>query len=383
MQGEFSLTLIDELKRVKQEGFQSILFQNRRGYAPAISCTDCGWIPKCRNCDVSLTWHLSTRKLTCHYCGYAEKVPHECGSCGSSALKTMNFGTEKVEEALQELFPDFAIERMDQDTTRKKNALKNILNKVESGEADVLIGTQMLAKGLDFHKVKLAGIFQADRMLHYPDFRSSERAFQLITQVGGRAGRRNGNGIVLIQTFEPKNRILNQVVENNYADFYATELTEREKRRFPPFVRLIKILIRHKNLAEAQQVAMEMFRTLEEQLGQGRVFGPEAPPVARIRNLYYQQILVKLETEGINLKTCKQIVLKAAKAHKKDKKLDVFKKTGEYICSIGNSNYKDYPTYRKENRVLAEERRRLYWIRHKKDANIKGTPGYYAARILW
>lgn len=309
MKNEFSSVLLEHLEHNLKHKEQTILFQNRRGYSPYLQCEECNWISECPNCDVSLTFHLRARELRCHYCGHKEEVPRTCPTCGSPKVKTMGFGTEKIEEEINLLFPDARVQRMDLDTTRAKNAYQQIIQEFETGGTDILVGTQMVTKGLDFDNVSVVGIFDADRMIHFPEFRASERAFQMLTQVSGRAGRRAGKpGKVLIQTANPAQRLLEMVVNNDYAAMYAAEIPEREKFHYPPFTRLIKVTVKHIDENTSSRAAAQLAAKLTENLGSSRVLGPQPPLVERVRNQFLFDILVKLEREKINFKAAKSFI---------------------------------------------------------------------------
>ena len=294
MTGLFSPRLLAEMRAALERREQIILFQNRRGYAPVIECHTCGWVPKCQNCDVSLTYHKGLNKLTCHYCGYTCGVPPRCPACGEAELVQRGFGTEKVEDAVRGLFPDAAVARMDLDTTCARSAYEHILNDFETGKTDILIGTQMVTKGLDFDRVSVVGILDADAMLNVPDFRSFERAFQLMAQVAGRAGRRSRRGLVILQTKNPDLPVVRQVVANDYAGLYAGEMEERQTFGFPPFCRLVYVYMKHRQADVLDRLAAETGRRLRAVLG-GRVLGPDVPPVSRIQLLYIRKIVVKIE----------------------------------------------------------------------------------------
>ncbi|MCC5943994.1 MAG: primosomal protein N' [Bernardetiaceae bacterium] len=308
MRSVFAPELIDAMQRVIAQKEQVILFQNRRGYSPYLSCETCGWIPKCENCAVSLTYHLNNNEVRCHYCGYTQKSPNLCVSCGSSDIKSVGFGTEKIEDDLKLLIPTARILRMDKDTTRSKTAYGRIIESFESGSIDILIGTQMVSKGLDFKNVSLVGVFDTDRTLHFPDFRAFERTFQLVTQVSGRAGRGDKKGLVLIQTANPEQPILGKIVRNDYIDFYLEEIRERESYGYPPFTRLIKIITQHEEQGRSAEAAAALAPLLREKLGESRVLGPQEPIIAKIRNRYLQEIIIKLERNKINLKAVKEFI---------------------------------------------------------------------------
>jgi len=314
MKNDFSSALINALVENKAKGMQSILFQNRRGYAPYIVCEECQSIPNCKSCDVSLTYHMRNNELRCHYCGYHEPMPAACPTCNSSKIKTQGLGTERIEDELKLMVPDLRVQRMDLDTTRSKHGYQKIINDFEQENIDVLVGTQMVSKGLDFDKVSLVGIFDADRMLHFPDFRSNERTFHLLTQVSGRAGRREAQGTVLIQTSNPTQKILQLIQEGDYEQFYQDEIRERENFLYPPFVRLIKLVVKSDDQALTLRVATEIKDSLLIAFGKGRILGPEAPIVERIRDIYYQELLIKIERQGVDLNKAKQ-ALKDTAAH--------------------------------------------------------------------
>lgn len=309
MKNEFSSVLLENIAFNLKNKQQTILFQNRRGYSPYMQCETCNWIAECANCDVSLTYHMRARELQCHYCGHKEEVPRICPACGSHHVKTMGFGTEKIEEELNALFPSIRVQRMDMDTTRAKNAYQQIIKEFEIGETDILVGTQMISKGLDFDNVSVVGIFDADRMIHFPEFRASERAFQMLTQVSGRAGRRADRpGKVIIQTSNPAQKILERIVNNDYVGMYESEILEREGFHYPPFTRLIKLTVKHIDEKTSRQAANVLAEKLVTKLGVGRVLGPQAPMVERVRNQFLFDILIKLEREKINFKAAKSFI---------------------------------------------------------------------------
>jgi primosomal protein N' (replication factor Y) (superfamily II helicase) len=305
--GEYTDDLLSYIKQNLANKQQTLLFQNRRGYSPYLECEDCNWKALCYQCDVSLTYHYREKQIRCHYCGHHEEVPKTCPGCGSAKVRTKGFGTEKVEDDMALMFPQAKIARMDMDSTRSKTAFQTLINEVASGEVDMLVGTQMISKGLDFEKVSLVCIFDADRMIHYPDFRSGEKAFQLLTQVAGRAGRRATKGKVLIQTNNPSNALLLKVMNNDYLGMYDKEIGEREKFNYPPFSRLIHLTLKHQDQSICLKAAQELTQLLTNQLGKARVLGPEKPVVDRIRDRFLFEILLKLE-KGVNLKTIKQFV---------------------------------------------------------------------------
>jgi len=290
----FSSVLIDDITATLEKKEQVILFQNRRGYATILICKTCGFAPKCINCDVSLTFHKSSGKLHCHYCGHQESSMNICPACGSVHIEQKGFGTERIEEELSLIFPDVKIARLDVDSTRTKNSLQKIIGDFQEKKTDILIGTQMVAKGLDFDNVTLIGVINADTLLNYPDFRAFERSYQLLAQVAGRAGRRDKQGKVCIQAYDDDHRIIKQVVDNNYVEMYNDEIAERKQFHYPPFTRLIFINVKHKDANLLNAASTRFASMLRAQLGT-RVLGPEQPLVSRIRNYYIKQIIIKSE----------------------------------------------------------------------------------------
>ena len=293
MKGHFSERLLAEITQTLNDGEQVILFQNRRGYAPILECTTCGHSPQCPNCDVSLTYHQFKKQLRCHYCGHHIALPESCEACGSPTLDTKGFGTEQVEQELKSLFPKSNIGRMDLDTTRGKYGYEKIITAFEQQELDILVGTQMLTKGLDFRNVGLVGIMNADSLLNFPDYRAHERSFQLLTQVGGRAGRTQKRGKVIIQSYNPYHQILKQVSTNDYEGMYKEQLYEREQFLYPPINRIIKITFKHKNFNRLNDAAEWFAKSLRNVFKAG-ILGPEYPPVARIRNQYLKNVIIKI-----------------------------------------------------------------------------------------
>lgn len=296
MTGHFTEPLLEKTQKALERNEQVILFQNRRGYAPFLECKACAYVPKCKNCDVSLTVHKYLNKLTCHYCGYTESVPQVCPVCKTPNLENRGFGTEKIEDEIKELFPSAKTARMDTDTTRNKKAYDKIITDFEQGKIDILVGTQMISKGLDFERVSLVGILNADNMINFPDFRANERAFQLMTQVSGRAGRKNKRGTVVLQTSNPQHPIISQVISNNFEGMVKNELVERKTYNYPPFTRLIEITIKHKDVNVMNQASETLAVQLRQLFGK-RVLGPNVPPISRIQNFYIKNILLKLENE--------------------------------------------------------------------------------------
>ena len=308
IKGLFSHYLLESIEGALKNNEQVILFQNRRGYSPTVTCEICNWIPKCTNCDISLTLHQYKKEINCHYCGYKQFSPQKCPSCGSFHITSVGFGTEKIVEELNIYFPDVEVDRMDLDTTRTKSNYENIITKFENGKTQILVGTQMVTKGLDFHNVSVVGIMNADSMIHFPDYRAMERAFQTIIQVSGRAGRRDKQGQVILQTYDPTLKMFEHILNNDYTGFYIDELGERQRLHYTPFYRLIKIIIKHKEQYKAEKASIEFTTKLRSKLGNERVLGPSIPSVSRIRNYYHFEIMIKLEREGINLKQAKEII---------------------------------------------------------------------------
>jgi primosomal protein N' (replication factor Y) len=307
IQSHFTSVLMLDIQQALSNKEQVILFQNRRGYAPVLLCKICAYTPKCINCDVSLTYHKHTGKLHCHYCGYKEDTPSICPACGSTHLEYRGFGTEKIEDELSILLPESRITRMDLDTTRSRNSLQNILNDLEEKKIDILVGTQMVAKGLDFADVTVIGIINADSLLKFPDYRANERSYQMLAQVSGRAGRRGKQGKVVIQTYDPNHRVIKQVIENNYQDLYFTEMEERKSFHYPPFYRIINLDIKHKDPDIVNNQAIYLANELRKNFGD-RVIGPESPLVSRIRNYYIKSIMLKFEKDGISINKVKATI---------------------------------------------------------------------------
>lgn len=294
MSGPFSPQLLAAVREALKNGQQAILFQNRRGFAPMVECKVCGWVPKCKNCDVSLTLHKSINLLTCHYCGYTYPVPTECPNCGSTEIMGRGFGTEKIEDQIAEIFPEAKIARMDLDTTRTRNAYERLIADFSEGRTNLLIGTQMVSKGLDFDKVSVVGILNADSMLNYPDFRAYEHAFMMMAQVSGRAGRKGKRGLVILQTKNPTLPVIDQVVHNDYEGLYQGILEERRTFHYPPFFHLINVYVKHKYDKVCEQASHELCKTLRSWFGV-RVLGPDKPAVARVKTMNIRKIVIKLE----------------------------------------------------------------------------------------
>lgn len=296
MKGHFSLTLIEEITEAFANNEQVILFQNRRGFSPVLECMTCGHVPQCPQCDVSLTYHKYKNQLRCHYCGYNMAKPSNCHVCSSVDLETKGFGTEQIELELAELFPNKNIKRMDQDTTRGKYSFEKIIDGFKNREIDVLVGTQMLAKGLDFDNVSLVGIMNADNMLYHPDFRAFERSYQMMTQVSGRSGRSEKRGKVIIQTYNPLHNVIQQVTNNDYEGMYKEQLYERKIYYYPPFYRLIRLTLKHRDFEKLKEGSMWLYQVLQQNLSIP-VLGPEEPAISRIRNEYIRTIMIKIPNE--------------------------------------------------------------------------------------
>lgn len=296
MQKMFSWFLIEKMKNTFANNKQVILFQNRRGFSSYIECQTCSWVPKCPHCDLSLNYHKEKKRLICHYCGYSQEMPKVCPSCGKETIKDKGFGTEKVVDALNEFFEGVQVGRLDVDTTRKKQDGDTILKNFESGKTNVLVGTQMLAKGLDFANVELVGILNADNMLNYPDFRAGERTFQLLLQVAGRAGRRHNDGLVVLQTSQPENPLINAIVKNDYLGFYESQLSERRLFMYPPYCKIINIYVKHKQQSTLNFYANSLANNLRKCL-KDQVLGPEEPPVPKIQQMYIKQIMLKIDNK--------------------------------------------------------------------------------------
>jgi primosomal protein N' (replication factor Y) len=307
MQSHFTSVLMAAIEEALKNKEQVILFQNRRGYAPVLVCRVCAFTPRCINCDVSLTYHKSSSHLHCHYCGYKEESLSICPACGSTHLEYKGFGTEKIEDELQVLLPDARIARMDLDTTRARNAYQNLLNDLEEKRIDILVGTQMVAKGLDFSDVTVIGIINADSLLKYPDYRANERSFQMLAQVSGRAGRRGKQGKVVIQTYNPEHRVIDQVIRNDYKELYLTEIEERKSFKYPPFYRIIQMDIKHRDAEKLYHQAEYLAVELRKHFGD-RVIGPEYPLISRIRNFYIKSIMLKFERDTISIVKVKAII---------------------------------------------------------------------------
>ncbi len=306
LKGNFTSQLTEEISLALHRKEQVIIFQNRRGYASYISCDHCATVPKCPNCAVSLTYHQYNNKLVCHYCGHNQAMLIDCLHCGSKELKQVGFGTEELEEELKILFPHAIIQRMDLDTTRSKYGYQRIIEAFEEGSIDILVGTQMVSKGLDFDRVNLVGVFDTDRMIHFPSFMSHERAYQLITQVSGRAGRKSRDGLVVIQTSDPDQPLLQRVISGDYRAFYQWEIMERKHFYYPPFIRIIRIVLKHRDKQTAFQAANFYYHEIRKQLPNQRMIGPVEPIIGKIRNQYLYELTLKFDKKGINLDAIKK-----------------------------------------------------------------------------
>lgn len=318
----FSPILIKEIQKCIKSKEQIILFKNRRGYAPVLLCKQCGWSPQCHQCDVTLTYHKNNGNLICHYCNFNTKLYKQCLACGSFDLTLKGQGTEKIEEELKILFPDINIERLDLDTTRNKYSYQNIISRFEDKDIDILVGTQMITKGLDFDNVGLVGILNADNLLRFPNFRAFERSFQLMSQVSGRAGRKNKQGKVIIQTFVPNHPVINYVKDNNFAAMYQMEIIHRSQFKYPPFSRLIKIILKHKKENILNEAALNLTKILKGKLGVKRVLGPDTPIIPRIKNYYIKNILIKIERK-FSINKAKEIITENINYFKKNNNTSV------------------------------------------------------------
>lgn len=321
IRGIFSDTLIEAIADAKKEGKQTILFQNKKGYVPVLECNICAWTPKCQNCDISLTYYKYQENLRCHYCGFKQEVVNQCVTCGNKGIELIGYGTERIEDELSLYFPDLSIRRMDYNTTRLKNAHTKIINEFASGKIDVLIGTQMVAKGLDFENVTTVGILNADHIINFPDFRSNERAYSLITQVAGRAGRKKDLGKVYLQTSMPDHPIIHKILDHDYVGMYENDLNEREKFNYPPFYRLIQITIKHKDALELYKLGGIAKNKLSTYFGSS-LLGPEKPYVGKIRNWYILNFVLKIPNQGGPIKAQKSKLLQAIHQLEKTKEFN-------------------------------------------------------------
>ena len=318
MAGPFSPLLLNKVREALERGEQAILFQNRRGFAPMIECKQCGWVPHCQHCDVSLTYHRQMNQLTCHYCGYTYRVPTECPCCGSTELHTRGFGTEKIEEQVREVFPEAHVARMDLDTTRTRNAYERIIMDFGAGRTNILIGTQMISKGLDFDKVSVVGILNADSMLNYPDFRAYEHAFMMMAQVSGRAGRKGKRGLVILQTKSKEVPVIQQVVRNDYLALYKDLIAERQAFHYPPYYHLVYVYLKHRYDDVVNTASIELGSRLRQWFS-GRVLGPDKPAVAKVKSQNIRKLVLKLEN-GIDMKKVREYLLMAQSQMMADKR---------------------------------------------------------------
>ncbi len=318
MVGMFSPLLLGKIREALERGEQAIVFQNRRGYAPLIECKQCGWVPHCNHCDVSLTLHRTTNQLVCHYCGFTYQVPDVCPACGCKELRPKGSGTERIEDALREAFPEASIARMDLDTTRTRNAYERIIRDFSAGRTNILIGTQMVTKGLDFDKVSVVGILNADNMLNYPDFRAYEHAYMMMAQVGGRAGRRGKRGLVVIQTYSPNLPVISQVTRGDYLGMYNDQLSERLQFHYPPFYHLVYLYMKHSNDKTVDTAAIEVSSWLRQWFGD-RVKGPVKPEVGKVKTLNIRMVVLKLEN-GIDMAKVRLYLKRAREAILADKR---------------------------------------------------------------
>ena len=318
MAGPFSPLLLNKVREALERGEQAILFQNRRGFAPMIECKQCGWVPHCQHCDVSLTYHRQMNQLTCHYCGYTYRIPTECPCCGSTELKTRGYGTEKIEEQVREVFPEARVARMDLDTTRTRNAYERIITDFGAGRTNILIGTQMISKGLDFDKVSVVGILNADSMLNYPDFRAYEHAFMMMAQVSGRAGRKGKRGLVILQTKSKEVPVIQQVVRNDYLALYKDLIAERQAFHYPPYYHLVYVFLKHRYDEVVNTASIELGSRLRQWFA-GRVLGPDKPAVAKVKSQNIRKLVLKLEN-GIDMKRVREYLLMAQSQMLSDKR---------------------------------------------------------------
>ena len=318
MTGPFSPRLLEAVRQALHDDRQVILFQNRRGFAPRIECKECGWVPKCANCDVTLTYHKNLNQLSCHYCGFTYSVPVKCPQCGSEKLVSRGYGTEKVEDQVRELFPEARVARMDLDTTHTRNAYERIIDDFSAGRTNILIGTQMISKGLDFDNVSVVGILDADAMLNYPDFRAYEHAFMMMSQVSGRAGRKGRQGLVILQTKSADLPVIDQVVRHDFKSFCTDLLDERSLFHYPPFYHLVYVYLKHTKNEVVETAALEMGSRLRQYFSD-RILGPDKPAIARVKTMHIRKIVIKLE-HGINLKRVREVLRYVQKQMMQDKR---------------------------------------------------------------
>ena len=312
MNGHFSDTLLEYIQNSLDAAEQVILFQNRRGFSPVMECMTCGNVPQCRQCDVSLTYHKVHNHLRCHYCGFTIAKPLSCQNCSSPHLITKGFGTEQVQLELKELFPDAKVARMDQDTTKGKFGFEKLIDSFQNREYDILVGTQMVAKGLDFANVSLVGIMNADNMLYHPDFRAFERSYQMMVQVAGRSGRSKKQGSVIIQTYNPKHAIINQVVESDYIAMYSDQIYDRQIFHYPPFFKLIRLTLKNRDFEKLKEGSKWLYQVITQNLSIP-ILGPEEPAINRIRNEYLRTILIKIPADH-SLEKTKNVLGKILKS---------------------------------------------------------------------
>jgi primosomal protein N' (replication factor Y) len=317
MVSHFTPQLLEAMDEALGKNEQVILFQNRRGFSPYIECPECGWIPKCIQCAVSLTYHKGVGRMVCHYCGFSTTIPSQCGNCQSPGLATRGFGTEKIEDEIKIVFPSARVARMDQDTTKGKNSFDKLIRALEERQTDILIGTQMISKGLDIENLTVVGILNADNLLNYPDFRAHERSFQLMEQVSGRAGRRQKRGKVIIQTSDPDNKIIRLVLNHDYKNMFKMQMEERKAFNYPPFCRMIKISIRHKERNLLNSFSDVLGRDLKKEFGK-MVLGPESPLISQVQLWHIKTILIKLEREK-PVAPAKQLIIAAIERLEKEK----------------------------------------------------------------
>lgn len=318
MNGPFSPLLLARVREALERGEQAILFQNRRGWAPMVECKQCGWVPRCEHCDVTLTLHRSLNQLTCHYCGNTYRIPTECPACGCTELQGRGFGTEKIEDQIRDIFPEARVSRMDLDTTRTRNAYERLISDFSAGRTNILIGTQMISKGLDFDRVSVVGILDADRMLNMPDFRAYEQAYMMMSQVSGRAGRKGKRGLVILQTRNPEVPVIDYVVRSDYQMLYRDLIAERQAFRYPPYYRLIYVYLKHKSDSTVHTAGLEMGSRLRQWFG-NRVLGPDKPAVAKVKTLCIRKLVLKLEN-GIDGQRVRQYLLMAQQQMMQDKR---------------------------------------------------------------
>ncbi|MBI1185483.1 primosomal protein N' [bacterium] len=328
--GNISRQLKIEIEKHLNHKHQVILFQNRRGYAPVIECSTCGWVPFCKNCDIILTYHKYNQTISCHYCGFSNKMPTKCENCGDNNLSMKGTGTERLEDELTIMFPNRILQRMDLDTTRRKNSLEEIINAVENGTVDILVGTQMVTKGLDFERVKLVGVISGDGGLHYPDFRASERTFQMLVQVAGRSGRKGERGEVCIQTYQPDHYMYQMLLTHNQKEFYQTELQQRQTFKYPPYYRIIKVTVRHSKVEKVNLVSDLLRHELLQLLRPDQIFGPEFGSSPRLKNRYHKVLMLKCDNNPKSISQAKKALLTTIDKLKSNPKA----KSVDYIIDV-------------------------------------------------